>query len=293
MKDKVLLGHIAVFIAMVIYGANYAISKEVTPEFVKPFGLVVYRAIGALALFWIVSLIWVRERMHKADILKCAGLAVVGVAINQMLFVKGLSMTLPINAAIMMITSPILVVVLGFILGKEKASWLRIAGILIGFVGAFLFITSGGPAIGKYKADSWGDIFILINALSWGTYLIYARPMMARYHTITIMKWTFLFGLIYVFPFGYSEFVEVEWKDFNGQIWFDLLYIIFGTTFFAYLLNTYALKSLSSSVVSAYIYLQPFLAALFGVLWGMDQLSLEKVLYSCIVFVGVYLTGRG
>src|SRR5687767_12298116 len=183
---------------MVIYGANYVISKEVTPNYIKPFGLVVFRVASALVLFWLVALIWVREKMEKKDILHCALLALLGVAINQMLFLKGLSMTLPINASIMMITTPILVVVLGFLLRREKASGIRILGIALGFIGAFLVINTGGAGSGNYKASVWGDIFILVNALSWGMYLIYVKPLMQKYHTITIVKWVFLFGLIYV-----------------------------------------------------------------------------------------------
>lgn len=279
---------------MVIYGANYVISKEVTPFHIKPFGLVVFRVASALVLFWLVALIWVRERMEKKDILYCALLAALGVAINQMLFLKGLSMTLPINASIMMITTPILVVVLGFLFKREKASPLRLLGIGLGFLGAILFINIGATSSsGNYKASVWGDVFILINALSWGMYLIFVKPLMQKYHTITIVKWVFLFGLIYVLPFGFNQCMEVEWQKFDGTVWFNFIYILILTTFVAYILNTYALKSLSASVVSAYIYLQPFLAALFGVLWGMEILTLEKIIYALIVFVGVYLAGRG
>ncbi|MFI5204246.1 MAG: EamA family transporter, partial [Flavobacteriales bacterium] len=121
----------------------------------------------------------------------------------------------------------------------------------------------------------------------------FVKPLMIKYHTITIVKWVFLFGLVYVTPFGLQECMEVQWEKFDNTVWFNFIYILILTTFFAYILNTYALKALSPSVVSAYIYLQPFLAAVFGVMWGMDVLTLEKVIYSVIVFVGVYLAGRG
>jgi drug/metabolite transporter (DMT)-like permease len=279
---------------MVIYGANYVISKEVTPYHIKPFGLVVFRVASALLLFWLVALIWVRQRMEKKDILRCAFLALLGVAINQMLFLKGLSMTLPINASIMMITTPILVVVLGFLFKREKANKVRLLGIGLGFLGAILFINIGSAAVsGNYVASAWGDVFILINALSWGMYLIFVKPLMQKYHTITIVRWVFLFGLIYVTPFGIQECLEVNWQKFDGIVWFNFIYILIFTTFVAYIFNTYALKALSASVVSAYIYLQPFLAALFGVIWGMEILTLEKIIYALIVFIGVYLAGKG
>ena len=276
--------------AMIIYGANYVISKKVTPEFVMPFGLVWFRVACALVLFYIVSALFVREKMETRDIWRCALLAVFGVTINQMLFLKGLSITSPINASLMMITTPILVLLLMAVIGKERPTTLKIAGLLLGFSGATLVITSGEVVTVKGNGSSLpGDILILCNALSWGLYLIYVKPLMKKYHTITIVKWVFFFGLIYVTPFSWNEIQQVPWEKFSTQTWWFFAYILIVTTFLAYIFNTYALKNLSPQIVSAYIYLQPFLAAVFGLMWGMDTLSTEKVLYSLLIFAGVYL----
>lgn len=272
---------------MLIYGANYVIMKKVTPEHVLPFALVVFRVVGALMLFTL-SGFFIKEKLPKKDILLCAVLAFFGVAANQVLFVSGLSITSPINAAILMLTSPLLVLIISIVLKKEKGTLLKSLGVVIGFTGAIIVIMFG--TISKeFKSDWHGDIMILFNALSWGIFLIFSKPLMVKYHTVTVMKWVFLFGAVYTVPLGIHQATLVDYSTFTSLTWFNLFYVIVLTTFLAYLLNTYALKQLSSSVVSAYIYTQPFLAACFGLMFGMDQLNFMRILGAVIVFIGVYM----
>jgi drug/metabolite transporter (DMT)-like permease len=273
---------------MIIYGANYVIMKKVTPAHVMPFGLAVYRITGALLLF-LLSSVFIREKAHKKDIRLCALLAVFGVACNQTLFITGLSLTSPINASIMMLTSPLLVLVISILLRREKGTLLKYLGVLVGTGGSLLVILTGNSHKGMNAPDWHGDLMILGNALSWGIFLIFSRPLMVKYHTVTVMKWVFLFGSIYTFPLGILQAREVNFDGFDSATWFNFLYVIVATTYLAYLLNTYALKRLSSSNVSAYIYLQPFLAACFGLIFGMDQLSFWRIVGAGIVFVGVFM----
>lgn len=272
---------------MIIYGANYVIMKKVTPDYVLPFGLVVWRVVGAF-LFFLITGFFVREKLPKKEIGLCAILAFFGVAANQTLFVSGLSLTSPINAAIIMLTSPLLVLIMSILLRREKGTLLKYAGVIVGFGGSFLVIMTGNHA--GMNAGNWkGDVMILFNALSWGIFLIFSKPLMIKYQTVTVMKWVFLFGALYTLPLGLTQAGQVDFSVFDNITWFNFVYVIVATTFLAYLLNTYSLKRLSSSVVSAYIYLQPFLAACFGLIFGMDSLNFWRVLGAFIVFAGVFM----
>ncbi len=187
-----------------------------------------------------------------------------------------------------MLTSPLLVLIISIVLKKEKGTLLKSLGVVIGFTGAIIVIMFG--TISKeFKSDWHGDIMILFNALSWGIFLIFSKPLMVKYHTVTVMKWVFLFGAVYTVPLGIHQATLVDYSAFTSLTWFNLFYVIVLTTFLAYLLNTYALKQLSSSVVSAYIYTQPFLAACFGLMFGMDQLNFMRIVGAVIVFIGVYM----
>jgi drug/metabolite transporter (DMT)-like permease len=289
--DKTLKAHIALILANLIYAANFTIAKVVMPAYIEPFGFILLRVIGAVILFWIVGEIWVKEKTDKKDIPKFALLGLCGVAINQLLFFKGLSITTPINASIMMITSPIVVVIIAQALIKERITALKVTGIFVGFAGAALLLTlKTDLSFGSETIT--GDMFIFINAVSWSFYMVLAKPLMKKYNTITIVKWVFLFGLLYVLPFGYKEFTRIEWSSFPSEIWIDTAFVVIGTTFFAYLLNTYALKELSPSIVSAYIYIQPVLTTLIAVKYGSDQITWPKAFSALLIFTGVYMTSK-
>lgn len=250
--------------------------------------LVVMRVIGAVILFWASSLI-VNEKVERKDFLRLFGLGICGVAVNQSLFLKGLHLTSPIDAAIMMITTPILVLIIASLIIKERITLLKFSGIAIGFSGAAYLIFQNLGATNK-ESSFLGDMFIFINAISWGTFLVLVKPLMKKYHTITILKWTFLFGLPLVLPFGISDGIVFDWQNLSMKIILYAGFVIVFTTFVAYLLNTLALKELSPSIASAYIYMQPFLTALLTIfIFGNDTLTWEKVFSALLIFAGVYL----
>jgi drug/metabolite transporter (DMT)-like permease len=290
--SKVLKAHLALLIVNLIYGANYSIAKEVMPDHVLPFAFVVMRIGGALILFWIVSALFVREKLDKKDLPRIALLALFGVAINQLLFLKGLSITTPINASIIMISNPIVVLLIAAAVLKERVSTAKLLGIAFGISGALLLLLFN-KSFSFGSETITGDIMILVNSVSWALYLVLVKPLMSKYNTLTIVKWVFLFGFFYVLPFGFGEFGEVQWETLSAGIWRDILFVVIATTFVAYILNTYALKALSPSVVSIYIYMQPFVATLFAIfLYGNDSLDLRKVTAAVLIVIGVYLVSQ-
>jgi drug/metabolite transporter (DMT)-like permease len=188
----------------------------------------------------------------------------------------------------MMVCTPILVVLMGYFSMSEKITLLRVIGIITGLAGAIFLILN--PAQGKQLGMvNWGDLLVLLNACSWGLYLIIVKPLMQKYHTITVIKWVFLTGFIIVLPFGYDQLMEVDWNAMPTKIYWEVFFVVFATTYLAYILNTYSLKNLSSSVAGSYIYLQPLLTALFAVILGKDQIDYVKIIASLMIFSGVYL----
>lgn len=273
--------------AQLLYGANYTIAKEVMPEFIQPFGFVLLRCLGAVSMFWTVSL-FVKEKLDLKDLPKLALCAVFGIVINQLMFFKGLSLTHPINAAVIMISTPILVLVMAAVIIKERITTKKALGIGIGMFGTLLILVMGKTL--SFGSDTFlGDILILVNASSYGVYLVLISPIMKKYHPITVIKWVFLFGLIMVLPFGYSEFSQIEWSSFPPHVVWATVFVVVGLSFFAYLFNISALKYVSPSVVSTYIYLQPIIASTIAITMGKDQLSWIKVASALLICLGVYL----
>ena len=287
--------HIALFTVNLIYGINYTFAKEVmTGGYLKPFGFILTRVSGAVLLFWLVSSAIRTEKIARADMFKLALCGLTGVAINQMLFFKGLDLTTPINAAIIMTINPVLVLLLSAFFLSERINFIKVIGVLLGLTGAFLLITQGHIHNIHLidSSTSLGNLLVLINAASYGVYLILAKPLMQKYSPLTVIKWVFTFGFMMVLPFGWPEFQSAEWSEFHSGIWWRIAFVVLGTTFLAYLLNIFALREVSPAVVSTYIYLQPLLAGLFAILMGSDQLTGLMIFCALLIFAGVYLVSN-
>jgi drug/metabolite transporter (DMT)-like permease len=286
--NKIVLAHISLFVANLIYAINYTFAKDVMPDFIQPSGFILLRVTGAVTLFSLFYFLFVNEKVEKKDIIRLAICGVFGVAINQLLFFEGLNLTTPINAAIIMTINPVLVIIMSALILFEKINIRKGIGIALGLLGASTLILNGGSVSGNTNF-MLGNMFVFINAASYGLYLVLVKPLMQKYHPITVMFYVFGFGLLYVLPFGYTELLDVDWVSFPTIIIWEVLFVVVCTTVIAYLLNSSALKLLNPSTVSIYIYLQPVLATLFAIFRGSDSLDEMKIIAAVIIFVGVYL----
>ncbi|WP_040280588.1 DMT family transporter [Psychroserpens damuponensis] len=282
----------AVFTVQLLYGLNYTIAKFVINEgFVKSFGFSLLRVTGAAILFWVLSLFLKKEKIDRKDYFTFFLGAIFGVGINMLLFLKGLELTSPIHASVIMTTTPIIILILSSIFLSEKVTKLKILGVFLGFCGGIL-LTVLGKSTRTGDNVLLGNTFIFLNCISYGIYIIIIKKLTAKYHPFTFIKWLFLFGIILILPFGYTEVAEIEWHTFTPYIWFSIIFVIVGATFGTYALNPLALKSLKASTVGVFIYLQPVIAGVFAILMGIDNVSPVKVIAMALIFAGVYLVSK-
>jgi len=283
--------HGALLTVGLIYGANYSIAKSLMPGFIGPNGFILLRIAGALLFFLIAQGLWVKETIKdRKDYLKLAVCAFFGVATNMLCFFNGLALTSPVNASVIMTVNPVLVLLFSVLITKEAVGVHRVMGIILGMAGAILQILDPFGMSKAIAGINWeGDLFILINAASYAVYLVLVKPLMVKYHAMTVVKWTFIFGLIMVLPFGWNEFVAAPWHAVDFSIVLRLSFVVLATTFVAYLLNAWTLRYVSSSVVGSYIYLQPVLASFIAVFIGGYPFNLTMLLYAGMIFAGVYL----
>lgn len=284
--------HLALFSANAFYGANYSIAKMVMPQYLSPFAFIFLRVSGALLVFGFIHRLFIQEKVHKKDLMRLLLCGMFGVAANQLMFFKGLNKTIPINASVIMITTPILVMLFSSIFWKEKLAWYKLLGLALGIAGAFFII--GGSQLNFNSTTAKGDILIMLNAISYAIYLILVKPLMAKYKPLTVMLWVFFFGFFPVLFFSFAEIKAVEWHTFLPSTWLALAFVVLGVTVLAYLLNIYGLSKVNPSVVGAYIYLQPILALFFAwLIVGKTELTMQKIWASLLIFVGVYLVSFG
>mgnify|MGYP001429313745 CR=1 FL=1 len=283
-----ILPHLALFLVNLIYALNYSIAKDVMPDYIGPSGFILLRVIGGSLLFFLTFIFFIKENVELKDIVRLLFCGLFGVAINQLFFFEGLNLTTPINAAIIMTVSPILVIIFSAIIIKEKITIRKLLGIFLGIVGAATLILKSG-SISLDNTFFVGNILIFINATSYSIYLVLVKTLMTKYNPITVMFYVFSFGLIFVLPFGLNELLEINTQSFSKIIYLKVAFVVICTTFLAYLFNAFALKTLNPSVVSTYIYLQPVLASVVAIFLKSDSLDFIKILSALFIFSAVYL----
>ncbi|MBU3011616.1 DMT family transporter [Polaribacter vadi] len=290
--NKRILALIAVSIATLIYGVNYTIAKEVMPVYIKPFAFILLRVAGGTLLFWFAGLFIKQQKIEKADYKKIVLAAFFGTALNMLAFFKGLSLTAPISASVIMVTSPIMVLVFSSIIIKKAIGLQRILGIFIGLAGAILLITYGNSSSANAANSNFGNFLVFVNAASYGLYLVLAKDLILKYHPIVFVKWLYLFGLFFVVPFSFNELKEVVWQDIPTNIYWNIGFVIVFTSCITYLFNLYGLSKLKPTTVSVFIYLQPVIATIYALIVGSDSLNFVKIVATIIIFLGVFLVTK-
>lgn len=284
--------HIAVLLANLFFGINFSMVKLISPSLVQPFGLNLIRVAVTVVLFWGLYLLKPSSAgIDKKDIPRFILCGITGVVINQLLFIKGLTLTTPVHAALLILVTPVFILLIAIVLKTETISLLKITGLLLAIAGSSILIASK-ETVAIAPNMFLGDLFIIINAVSYAFYYVLVKPLMQKYSPVHVIRWVFSFGIVMITPLCWSQFISIEWNVFNFSHLAALAFVVFGATFFAYLFTVYGLKHLSASAAGSYIYLQPFFAAGISVFFFNEELSVYKLVAAALIFSGVYFVNR-
>ena len=282
------LALIGATIVSIIYGVTFTIAKDVMPFYIDAYGFILLRVGGSGILFWLIWLFLPKEKIALADFPRIIAAALFGVALNMLTFFKGLSLTSPISAAVIMVTTPMIVLVLSALIIKERMRKRKVFGIVMGLVGtAFLILY--GKSIGSATHAGLGNFLVFVNAVSYGFYLIIVKKLMDKYNAFSFVRWIYLFGFLMVLPFGWSQFEAVNWSTVPAIISWKIVFVVAFSTFLTYLLNLLSMKELKPTTVAVFIYLQPLFATVFAIGLGKDELNWVKISAAILIFSGVYL----
>jgi drug/metabolite transporter (DMT)-like permease len=281
--------HLAVLGANLIFGINFSVVKYITPALIKPFGLNVVRVVVTTALFWLMLMFEKPgKQIHKKDLPLFLLCGLTGVAINQLLFIKGLSMTFSTHGALLMLCTPIMITIAALFFLKERLTIGRLSGLLLGIGGATILILSKEKS-GSGSNVLLGDIFIIINAISYSFYFVLVKPLILKYSPLQVITWVFTMGAIFIIPVGWQEFIAVPWNTFSLLDFSAIAFVVLGATFLAYLFNIYGLHHLNASATGSYIYLQPIFATVVAMIFLHEPFSWIKALSAVMIFAGVFL----
>ena len=290
--NKRTLAHLAVLSTNLFFAANYSLVKFIAPAFIKPFALNIFRVGVSLIFFWSI---WMFEKVHvpikKQHWPRFFWCAITGIAINQMLFIKGLTLTSTVHASLLMLATPLLISIFAFIVLHEPLTLFKIVGLVLGISGAVLLI-AGKENSAHAPNYLLGDLLILLNAISYAVYFILVKPLMHVYSAQQVTRWVFTIGLVLMLPIAWSQLPQIQWPLFELKHYLCLASVIITGTFLAYLFTAYGIQHLGAGITGVYIYTQPIFAVLIAALFLGETLSWIKVASAVLIFSGVYLVNR-
>ncbi|MEO5908911.1 MAG: DMT family transporter [Ginsengibacter sp.] len=288
-----LKAHLGLLGTNLFFAINYSAIKYFTANhYAAPFGINIIRIGISLILFWILFLFKRPEKkIEKKDIPTFLLCALTAIALNQMLFIKGLSFTFPIHAALLTLITPIFITILAARMLKEKITFTKTFGLLLGVVGAVLLISNREISAPGENA-LLGDFLVILSAFAYTFYFILVKPLMNKYSAIQVIRWIFTLGFFMTLPLSLKEFTDITWQIFTLKDWLILFVIVVPGTFLAYVFNVYGIQKLSASMAGAYIYSQPVFAVVIAMIFLKEQLSLYKIIAAIFIFAGVYLSNK-
>lgn len=287
-------GHLAAAGAYAIFGFNVIFCKDIAnSETVSPIVLFTLRAIGATALFWLISLAMPKEKIEKGDMWKIVIASFLGLFMPQLTFLGAITMTTSIDSSVLGTLAPIFTMLLAAVFLKEPITFKKAAGVGISFAGIlFLIFNSTTASNGVDQTKPMGIVLMLLNGITFGSYLAIFKPLISKYSVINFMKWMFLFSLLMSLPFSAKGLFTTNYAAISLPIALEIAFVIVFATFVSYFLIPVGQKKLRPTLVSMYSYLQPMIAVVISIISGMDVLTWKKVVAMILVFAGVALVNR-
>lgn len=284
-------GHLIMFVAMSIFGLNIPVNKFIyEAQALDPMAVTLLRMSFAALMFWLISLFLPKEKVTKKDLLVLMIGGILGMAMNQGCFGYGLSRTAPVDAAIIATSGPLFAMIIAAVVLSEPITGKKIGGVLVGAVGALILVFTSAQVEGS-KSSWQGNLAVMAAQCFYATYLVITKPLADRYSAITMMKWMFLFSAIVMFPIGIKEVLHapIFYRENQEMYSAALAFILFGSTFIAYMLIPMAQRRIRPTTIAMYNNLQPLIASGVAIAVGMDKFTITKLIAALFIFGGVYL----
>lgn len=289
-SEKLYAPHIALLTVQVFFGASAMLGKLALAAF-PPVAIVGFRVAGAALSFTILQNLRGGMRLEKRlHYLYFLMFACFGVICNQLLFFKGLSLTTATNTSLLAVMIPVFAILVSVIIGNDKFTWLKAGGTILAGGGVVYLVDPLNASFSS--ATTQGDVLIVLNSLSYATYIACSKKLVTRYGAMKSIAWVFLFASIVNVPLGLISLSTIEIAQINRTAWLALGGVVLFSTILAYYWNAWALARVEPSVVAVYIYLQPLIGTLLAIFVLGEAWKPRIFLAMALIFTGVFLVTK-
>lgn len=285
MKKDTWKVHVSLWIVQIAFASQAVEGKLAMSDLAKggggvdPVALAMTRMAGAAVFFVLFTrLRGVLAKTSARDKLVLAGLSLLGISLNQTLFLVGLRQTSPTAAALLSVTIPVFTAAIAVMLHVERASVPLVSGLALAVVG--VLVLTGVRAIDR------GAAIVTVNSVCYSSYIVLARRIIQRLGALTVVTWIFAFGALTFAPLGVPALVAnaPHWNERSVVL---VAYIVVVPTIVAYACNAWALGRSTPSLVTIYISVQPLLAALLAWVQLGTPVTTRLVVAAAFILAGV------
>lgn len=289
-KPKLIFTHLELLLVITIWAGTFVATKIVLTQ-ITPAVSALYRYLIASAVLLALNL-RNKEKVLKSDYPSFFLLGLTGVTLYYLLQHYGIKYTNAIDASILISLSPVFIGMISWLILKERMKPIALAGLILAFSGSVLLITGGKFTWNDTGGRFWGNILILLTAVSWSVYSVCGKKLLARYTPLTLITYTTLIGTILLFPFSLLELVHMGFKSVNFFGWLNLLYLGGAASVYGYLAWYRALKKLPAVTVGSYLYFRPLLTGIIAAIALGERIGLFVIAGGVLIIGGTYLSTK-
>jgi drug/metabolite transporter (DMT)-like permease len=275
-----------------LWGANFVISKFALREIPGLLAAGLRTSVAGVLLFALHR--WTREEgrtpVRREELPRLCTIGTLGVAVNQICFLVGLSLTSAGHAAIVIGLTPFMVLFLAWYRKQESIGWRRVAGLLFA-AGGLLLLQK--PADGGQAASLLGDLFILGAGASFAIYTVYGKKYASEHGSLAVLSISYVAGTLFLLPITLFFASRFDFSHVTPGAWWSFLYMTLVSSVLCYMGWAYCLKHLAASRISVFSYLQPLVATMLALPLLGEPLTASLVGGGGLIMAGVYLSERG
>jgi drug/metabolite transporter (DMT)-like permease len=277
--------HVALVAVQIFFGTWPIVGKFVL-RVVPSTGLVAFRVAGGTIAFLLLQRGSKRFRLERrSDYARVALYSLLGVVLNQLLYVKGLELSTAVNATLLGTMIPVFTLLVAVLMGREGFSARVAVGVIVAACGAIYLVN---PTAADFSGPrTVGNLLLVANCVFYGAYIALSQDMIRRYGALRVITLIFLFACVVTVPVGALHVSRVPLGEVSAGVWLSILYIILVPTVGAYYLNAWALGRVAPSVVAVYVYLQPLIGLALAPYVLGEQLGARVWLAAALIFAGV------
>jgi len=276
----------ALIAVQLLFGINYLVSKLVVTV-LEPGAWAALRSLSALAILTAITIAGRHRLPRGRDFWYLGGCALLGVTLNQIFFLEGLSRTTPAHSALICSQIPLFALVGSVLIRQERLTANKVAGLVLGMVGVMVLLE-----VDRFRLDSAtlvGDLLTLANAVCYGLYVAFSGRVMARHDSMGATTVVFLFGAAGIVLYGGLDLWHTPLVGLDTSVYLGMVYIVLGATVATYFLNLWALKHTQASRVALFVFLQPVVATVLSVILLHEPVTWRLVVAGMLVLASLVL----